>query len=259
MKNYYKYFSQLANNKLQVISCKIAILKQKLKSAIILIIFASSWYACENADVSKNEFFNLKTKEDSINYSLGVNIASKIKEEGAKNINPEIIKIAINQVYENEDSLLIEEEEATQILQTYFGKLHKKKSKQNSIDGKTFLKENSLKKGITTTESGLQYKIIERGKGTIPSVNDMVTAHFKGKFTDQTIFDNTYEGNPVTFPINKSIKAWQEALVMMPIGSKWELYVAPELAYGSKGSGEIIKPNTVLIYELELLEIKTPK
>jgi len=252
MKNYFKYFLQLVNYKLQTT-------KQKLKYAIILTIFAISWYACENSESSKKESFSLKTKEDSINYSLGVNIASKIKKEGATSINAEIIKMAINQVYENEDSLLIEEEQATEILQSYFGKLHKKKSKQNSIDGKTFLEENGKKKGVITTESGLQYKIIKQGNGTIPSANDMVTAHFKGKFTDQTVFDNTFEGNPVTFPINKSIKAWQEALVMMPIGSKWELYVAPELAYGSKGSGEVIRPNTVLIYELELLEIKTPK
>ncbi len=264
MKNYFNYLLQVADFRLQVLQGTSVINMQpvtrNLKLVVILIIFISIFSACDNdIKTNKNEGFSLKTKEDSINYSLGVNIATKIKEEGATNINPEIIKIAINQVYENEDSLLIETEDATKILQTYFGKLHKNKSKQSGIDGKTFLKENSKKKGVVTLESGLQYKIIKQGTGAIPSENDMVVAHFKGKFIDQTVFDNTYDGNPVTFPINKSIKAWQEALVVMPIGSKWELYVSPELAYGSEGSGEVIKPNTVLIYELDLLEIKTPK
>ncbi len=236
---------------------KISKIKNLLIVISILSIFSIFGFACEESEV-KEEQFELLTKEDSINYSLGVNIASKIKEEGATNINADIIITAIKQVYISEDSLLIDNEQATTILQNYFGTLHKNNSKKNKVDGKTFLSENKSKPGVVTLDNGLQYKILKRGKGFIPDTNDMVSIHFVGKFTDQTVFDNTYDVNPITFPINKSIKAWQQVLVKMPIGSKWEIYVKPELAYGNKGSGAIIKPNTVLIYQLELLEIKTP-
>lgn len=226
-------------------------------TAILGLLFFVSCDETQNQNTP--EVFSLKTKKDSINYSLGVNIATKIKSEGATEIDPEIILEAIEQVYKNEDSLLITNKEAIPILQNYFAGLHKDKVKQNKIDGKTFLQKNRDKKGIVILDNGLQYEVLQKGNGEIPTKNDMVSVNFKGQFTDGTVFDNTFENNsPVTFAVNKSIEAWQIMLTQMQVGEKRKLYVPPELAYGSKGSGEVIKPNTVLIYELELVEIKTP-
>ena len=225
---------------------------------ILIILFLFSiffYYSCENSFTNKKVV--LKNRTDTISYSLGVNIGEKIKAEGAEEINSEVLIVALNQVL-SEDSLLINEEQATNILRKYFATLKKKESKQTHIDGEAFLKQNKNNKNIYTLESGLQYKIIKQGTGKIPVFTDMITMHFTGSFIDGTIFDNTFDKKPVTFPINKSIKAWQEALIMMPVGSTWELYIPPELAYGKEGSGDVIKPNTVLIYKIKLIEINTP-
>ena len=222
----------------------------------ILFLFSIFfYYSCENSFTKKNVV--LKDKTDTISYSLGVNIGEKIKAEGVEEINSEILIIALNQVL-SEDSLLINKEQSNNILRKYFATLKTKKSKQTYIDGETFLKQNKNKKNVTTLESGLQYKIIKQGTGNIPDSTDMVTMHFTGNLIDGTIFDNTFDKKPVTFPINKSIKGWQEAIVLMPVGSTWELFIPPELAYGKIGSGDIIKPNTVLIYKIQLIEINTP-
>ena len=131
---------------------------------------------------------------------------------------------------------------------------------ENKAAGEKFLAENKTKEGVKTTESGLQYKVIKEGKGAIPTKTDKVKVHYKGTLIDGTEFDSSYKRNaPASFRADQVIKGWTEALTMMPVGSKWELYIPQELAYGARETGGQIKPFSTLIFEVELLEIEKKK
>ena len=131
---------------------------------------------------------------------------------------------------------------------------------ENKAAGEKFLAENKTKEGVVTTESGLQYKVIKAGKGEIPTKESTVKVNYKGTLIDGTEFDSSYKRNaPATFRADQVIKGWTEALTMMPVGSKWELYIPQELAYGARETGGQIKPFSTLIFEVELLEIEKKK
>jgi len=133
----------------------------------------------------------------------------------------------------------------------------KEAAAENLKKGQKFLEENKSKPGIKVTESGLQYEILEQGKGKKPALTDKVKCNYKGTLIDGTVFDSSYDrGQPATFGVNRVIKGWTEALQMMPVGSKWKLYIPAELAYGERGAGADIGPNETLIFEIELLDIE---
>ena len=133
----------------------------------------------------------------------------------------------------------------------------KKIGEKNKIDGEAFLAENKKKEGVKTLPSGLQYSIIKEGAGKMPKATDTVTVNYKGTLIDGTEFDSSYRrGQPVSFPVNGVIAGWTEALQLMKEGSKWQLFIPSELAYGEKGAGNTIGPNAVLIFEVELISIK---
>ncbi len=124
------------------------------------------------------------------------------------------------------------------------------------LDGKTFLAENAKKTGVVVLPSGLQYKIVKAGTGAIPKATDTVTTHYTGTLIDGTVFDSSVQrGQPASFPVNGVIKGWQEALQLMPVGSKWQLYIPSDLAYGSRGAGGVIGPNSTLVFDIELISI----
>lgn len=136
-------------------------------------------------------------------------------------------------------------------------KIRAEQSVANKKAGTDFLEANKKKDGIKTTASGLQYKVIKEGKGVKPTANDTVTTHYKGTLINGKVFDSSYDrGEPATFPVAGVIKGWTEALQMMPVGSKWELYIPSELAYGSRGAGADIGPDETLVFEVELLDVK---
>ena len=142
-------------------------------------------------------------------------------------------------------------------------KATEKQYADNKAAGEKFLAENATKEGVKTTESGLQYKVIKEGQGEIPTKSSTVKVHYKGTLIDGTEFDSSYnrkdkDGNaqPTTFRADQVIAGWTEALTMMPVGSKWELYIPQELAYGSRQTGQYIKPFSALVFEVELLEIE---
>ena len=138
-------------------------------------------------------------------------------------------------------------------------KAMEEKYADNKAAGEKFLEENKTKEGVQTTESGLQYKVIKEGKGAIPTETSTVKVNYKGTLIDGTEFDSSYKRNaPATFKANQVIKGWTEALTMMPVGSKWELYIPQELAYGSRNAGQI-KPFSTLIFEVELIEVEKEK
>ena len=151
-------------------------------------------------------------------------------------------------------------EDANNYLQAFMEAANEKRMEEqygdNRTAGEQFLAENKTKEGVQVTPSGLQYKVIKQGKGAIPTETDRVKVHYKGTLIDGTEFDSSYSRNePTTFAANQVIKGWTEALTMMPVGSKWELYIPQELAYGSRNTGKI-KPFSTLIFEVELLDIE---
>ena len=131
------------------------------------------------------------------------------------------------------------------------------KAEANRQKGEAFLVENQKKEGVITLPSGLQYKVIEEGTGESPKPNDTVVTHYRGTLIDGKEFDSSYRrGEPASFPVNRVIAGWTEALQLMKVGAKWQLFIPPELAYGERGAGRAIGPNAALIFEIELVEIQ---
>lgn len=198
---------------------------------------------------------NLETEMEKVSYSLGVNIATSLKQQGWE-LDAKTLSTAISDVLEG-NKLAITEQDANTILQSYQEKLMNKTLEANSEAGKAFLVENAKREGVTTTESGLQYEVLEVGDGDSPKATDEVTVHYHGTLIDGSVFDSSVErGEPATFPVNGVIPGWVEALQLMNPGAKYKLFIPSELAYGERGAGQMIGPNTTLIFDVELISIK---
>ncbi|OIO68760.1 MAG: hypothetical protein COW19_05690 [Zetaproteobacteria bacterium CG12_big_fil_rev_8_21_14_0_65_55_1124] len=131
---------------------------------------------------------------------------------------------------------------------------------ENKATGGKFLQENASAEGVKSTESGLQYKVLTEGAGPKPTLDDTVKVNYEGKLLDDTVFDSSYKrGQPVTFPLGSVIEGWKEGLQLMPVGSKYRLFIPAALAYGERGAGNIIGPNAVLVFDVELLDIEKPE
>ena len=147
-------------------------------------------------------------------------------------------------------------DEANNILQDYFDKLQKEKGNEALEAGKAFLEENKKKEGVVVLPSGLQYKILTAGNGPKPKASDTVKCHYEGRLINGQVFDSSVRrGEPAEFPVGGVIQGWVEALQLMPVGSKWQLYIPSNLAYGTHGAGQSIGPNETLIFDVELLAI----
>ena len=191
---------------------------------------------------------------EKVSYSLGVNIASSLKQQGWE-LDAKSLSDAFVDVF-NGNKLLIDEKEASSILQNYQQKIANKTLEKNSTLGKEFLEKNAKKDGVITTSSGLQYKILKEGDGESPKETDKVEVHYHGTLIDGTVFDSSVDrGESITFPVNGVIPGWVEALKLMKTGAKYKLFIPSELAYGNRGQGKI-GPNSTLIFEVELISIK---
>ena len=192
---------------------------------------------------------------DSVSYAMGVQTATYYKSQGAEKINTAMVKKAYDDVYNN-DSLLISPENCNNTLQQKLQQYMVEKSAKSKEEGIKFLEENKKRAGVVTLPSGLQYEIIKEGTGPIPKSTDTVKAHYAGSLIDGKEFDNSYKrGEPITIPVTGVIQGWVQALQMMPVGSKWKLFIPSDLGYGDRGAGGAIPGGAVLIFDIELLEI----
>jgi len=197
---------------------------------------------------------------DKVSYSIGVDIGNNFKR-GDFDLNPAFITKGITDAFAGKVSMTDEEMKDTLMkfqveLQAKMQAKMQALAAQNKAASEKFLEENAKKEGVKTTASGLQYRIIKEGTGPKPTPNDVVSVNYVGTLTDGKEFDKSQE--PVTFPLEGVIPGWVEALQLMPVGSKWQLFIPPSLAYG-ENAPPVIGPNQVLIFEVELLEIKKPE
>jgi FKBP-type peptidyl-prolyl cis-trans isomerase FklB len=192
---------------------------------------------------------------ERFSYALGMSVASNLIKSGVKTINPEAFVKAINDTYIGEMPEMMPDE-ANKILESFMEKANQEDAESNLVAGLEFLEKNRSKEGVTELPSGLQYQVIKEGEGELPSLTDEVKCHYHGSLIDGTVFDSSVErGQPAVVPVNGVIQGWVEALQLMPVGSKWRLYVPPELGYGQQGAGGAIGPNSTLVFDVELLEI----
>jgi FKBP-type peptidyl-prolyl cis-trans isomerase FklB len=207
--------------------------------------------------------FELKTDKDKASYAIGMNIGQNLKRQ-SEVIDPAVVERGMKDALAG-DKTLMTEDEAKAALGTLQANMRKKQEEQvqqmaetNKKQGDAFLAENKTKAGVVTLPSGLQYKILTEGTGPKPTANDSVICNYKGTLLDGTEFDSSAKhGGPATFPVSGVIKGWTEALQLMPVGSKWQLFVPADLAYGQRGAGGGIAPNSTLIFEVELVSIKS--
>ena len=204
----------------------------------------------------------LKTPKEKASYAMGMNFGAGLRKQSI-DIDPAILARGLRDAFSNGKTLLTEDE-ARAILTQLQSDLRKKQQDlaqqagdANKKEGIAFLAANKTKDGIVTLPSGLQYKVLQAGAGPKPAPTDTVVCNYRGTLLDTTEFDSSYKrGQPATFPVNGVIKGWTEALQLMPVGSKWQLFIPSELAYGERGAGGQIGPNATLIFEVELLSIQ---
>jgi|SRR5208283_3084892 len=204
----------------------------------------------------------LKTLQDSVSYSIGMDIGRNLKGQMI-DVNPDALAQALKDMTGDGKPMLTDVQARsvmmafqTQMMATHAEKM-KSAGEKNKKDGEVFLAENKKKDGVITLPSGLQYKVLTMGNGKKPTANDKVSLNYRGTLIDGTEFDNSYKrGEPVVFPVGGVIKGLSEALQLMPVGSKWQIVIPADIAYGEQGAGGQIAPNAVLIFEIELLGIK---
>lgn len=197
----------------------------------------------------------MKTGLDSVSYAIGMSLASFYKEQGITGINTTMVTRALNDAMGGKTTLLTEEQ-MNMSISNYLQQLKKEKATAARKAGEEFLAANKTKPGVVTLPSGLQYLVIKEGAGPKPALTDKVKCHYHGTLIDGTIFDSSVDrGQPIDFPVNGVIKGWVEALQLMPVGSKWKLFIPADLAYGDNQAGPKIAPGSTLIFDVELLDI----
>ena len=182
--------------------------------------------------------------EAQASYGIGLQVGQQLQESGLEGLIPEalvavdVVHRALREIHERADAVRRERQQAL------------------AVEGQNFLADNAGKDGVNQTESGLQFRVLTQGEGAIPARQDRVRVHYTGRLIDGSVFDSSVQrGQPAEFPVSGVIPGWIEALTLMPVGSKWELYIPHNLAYGERGAGASIPPFSALIFEVELLEI----
>lgn len=238
-------------------------MKQLTLILSVLLVFA----ACKStkktsSETTTTDYSNgivLNNYIDSVSYALGLLYGEGLKKQGFDDLNNDLLIEVFNQSINNSinaDSALISQQSASPIVNNYFIKKKQIIADKNKAEGEAFLAANKTKKGVITTASGLQYKILKEGNGKSPEPGSSVTVFYKGSLVDGKVFDQTKKGNPATFGVSQVIKGWTEGLQLMKEGAKFEFYIPANLGYGVQGAqGSIIGPNATLIFEVELVKV----
>jgi FKBP-type peptidyl-prolyl cis-trans isomerase FklB len=211
---------------------------------------------------NKQDEVQFKSRKDSVSYAIGLDIGRNLKRQAIE-LDLDVLAHGMKDMYTGGKTSLTDSESQSvtaeyrkQRMARHVQEL-KALGEKNQKAGEAYLAENKIRDSVIALPSGLQYKILKMGSGRKPKAGQTVTVNFRGSLLDGTEFENSYSsGEPVTYSVNGVIKGWTEALEMMPVGSKWTLYIPPGLAYGERGSGQVIPPNATLIFELELLQVK---
>ena len=192
---------------------------------------------------------------DKLSYALGLSMGNNFKSSGIQTLNVEDFARGVQAVFENSKPEMTYDE-AKEIINDYFTRLQQEVEERNLREGEAFLEENKKRAGVVTLPSGLQYEVLAEGKGRRPSATDKVQCHYHGTLIDGTVFDSSVQrGTPAVFGVNQVIPGWVEALQLMAEGSRWKLYIPSNLAYGRRGAGGSIAPNSALVFEVELIKI----
>ena len=192
---------------------------------------------------------------EKVSYALGLSLGNNLLSSGIKSLNIEKLAKGIQDVLEQK-SPEISYEEAQNVINEFFMQLQEKSSEKTISEGRAFLEANGKRTEVSTLKSGLQYEILKEGNGSQPKASDKVKVHYHGTLIDGTVFDSSVRrGEPATFGVTQVIAGWVGALQLMPVGSKWKLYIPSNLAYGAQGAGQHIGPHTTLIFEVELIDI----
>ena len=242
----------------------------KFRSGILIALGMSlSLVACQKGNNGGSMASGVKpdtTKlQDRVSYSIGYSMGKNFKKNDAE-VDPDIVAKGMTDAMTGDDSLMSESQMRKAISDFQTDMMRKQQKKQQeladkgSAESKKFLAENKTKKGVVTTKSGLQYEILKKGTGPHPKASDTVVVDYVGKLINGKVFDSSYKrGQSATFPVDHVIPGWTEALEKMRVGGKWRLFIPPDLAYGSRGAGNVIPPNSVLIFDVELHSIKKGK
>lgn len=230
--------------------------KISIFAATAIVALGISSTSCESQKTAK-----LKTDVDSVSYAIGLSTGAGYKDNlktlpgGEANVD-DLIAGFIQGIKGDSAAMKMKPQDAQAYIQTYFTEATTKEANKIKGEGEKFLSENKTKEGVITTESGLQYKVETEGTGVKPTAEDKVKVHYTGTLLDGTKFDSSVErGEPAEFGVGQVIKGWTEGLQLMPVGSKYIFWIPSELAYGERGAGQDIKPNSTLKFEVELLDI----
>ena len=228
---------------------------------ICILVFTSALMHAQSSTVKKPVAKNttpplqLKSLEDSANYAMGLSIANFYRQQGVTKINSTLVTRAINDAMSGKPTLLNDAQTST-VLMTYLNKQQMMKSKPNIDACNDFLASNKKRSGVITTSSGLQYEVLTPGAGPKPTLKDTVVCNYKGTFINGNEFDNSYKrGAPAEFPLTNVIRGWTEVLQLMPVGSKYKVYVPYQLGYGPSDYNGI-PGGSLLIFEIELMSVK---
>lgn len=192
---------------------------------------------------------------DKISYALGLSIGNNFRSSGIDRLQTEDFMKGLTDVLSDKKPE-IDYDEAKKVINDFFMKLQQEKFENNKKAGEEFLSVNRNREGVVTLPSGLQYQVLKKGEGATPCATDKVQCHYHGTLINGQVFDSSVDrGQPAVFGVNQVIPGWVEALQLMPVGSKWRLFIPSELAYGAQGAGQSIEPNSALVFDVELLDI----
>jgi len=223
--------------------------------AVLVLVLWAGTVAAGDAPAFKDE-------KQKWSYAIGMDVANTLKRQFIE-VDPEFVAKGLRDVTAGGKTLLTDQEARETLmglqreLMAKAEERHRAIGEKNKKEGEAFLAENRKKEGVVALPSGLQYRVLKEGDGPIPTDNDVVETHYRGTLIDGTEFDSSYRrGQPASFPVRGVIPGWTEALKLMKVGSKWQLFIPPELAYGARGAGRDIGPNATLIFDIELLGIR---